>query len=189
MSRGVITLDRFAALLMGIVAIAAGVFAVGWWLNVFSWLPTSLETAPVTGATTQPWWPWAAGLAGTVLVLLGLRWLVAHIPHGSVDDLTLPGTGIEGKLRAAATPVAKAAADALAATPGVRSATGRVRRDRGQLIARLSATIEADADLQAVASAADRIAIDLARVLEREDLHSLVMLRVATRNRPLPRVS
>ena len=38
-------------------------------------------------------------------------------------------------------------------------------RQRGQLVAHLSATIEAGADLRTIASAADQVAADLARVL------------------------
>jgi len=188
MSRGVIAVDRFVAFVVGILVIAAGAFALAWWLDLFSWLPRSLNTSAVTDTTSQPWWPWVAGLLGAVLVLAGLRWLAGHLPHSRVGELTLPGSGTEGKLRAAATPVAKAAADVLERTPGVRSASGRVLRERGQLIARLGATIEAEADLGAIASAADQVAADLARVLERDDLHCQVQLKVAARSRSLRRV-
>ena len=189
MSRGVIALDRVASLLVGIVAITAGALAVVWWLDLLSWLPRSLHTTSVTDTTSQSWWPWAAGLAGLALVLMGLRWLAAHIPNNRVGDLSLTGSGAQGKLRAAAAPAAKAAAEVLARTPGVRSATGRVLRERGQLVARLGATIEVDADLQAITSAADQVTVDLARVLGRDDLHCQVRLKVAARSRPLPRVS
>lgn len=189
MSRGVIAFDRAASLMVGILAITMGAFAVVWWLELFDWLPRSLDTAPVTDATSQSWWPWVAGLAGVALVLMGLRWLASHLPNNRVGDLTLTGSGAQGKLRAAATPVAKAAAEVLAGTPGVRSATGRVLRERGQLVARLGATIETDADLLTVTSVADQVAADLARVLDRGDLHCQVRLKVAARSKPLPRVS
>ena len=113
MSRGVIAVDRFVAFLVGILVIAAGAFALAWWLDLFSWLPRSLNTSAVTDTTSQAWWPWVAGLLGAVLVLAGLRWLAGHLPNSRVGELTLPGSGTEGKLRAAATPVAKAAADVL----------------------------------------------------------------------------
>ena len=188
MSRGVIAFDRFASLIVGIVLVAAGAFALVWWLDLFSWLPPALNTSPVTDTTSQTWWPWVAGLVGAVLVLLGLRWLAAHIPNGRVGELTLPGSGTQGKLRAAAAPVAKAAAEILEAAPGVRSASGRMLRERGQLVARLRATIEAQADLHAITSAADQVAADLAKVLERDDLRCQIQLKVATRSKSLPRV-
>lgn len=188
MSRGVIAFDRFAAFLMGIVAIVAGAFVILWWLGSFSWLPRALNTTSVTDTTSQQWWPWVAGLVGAVLVLVGLRWMAGHLPSNGVGDLSLAGSGAGGRLRAAATPVAKAAAEVFGETPGVRSASGKVLRERGQLIARLGATIEADADLRVITSAADQVAADLARVLERDDLHCQVRLKVATRSRPQPRV-
>lgn len=189
MSRGVLALDRAASLMVGIVAITAGAFAVVWWLDLISWLPGSLDTTRVTDTTGQSWWPWVAGLSGFVLILMGLRWMAGHIPQKRAGDLSLTGSGPEGKLRVAATPVAKAAAEVLSKAPGVRSATGRVLRERGQLVARLGATIEADADLQTIASAADQVAADLARVLERNDLVCQVRLKVAARSRSLPRVN
>ena len=70
----------------------------------------------------------------------------------------------------------------------MRSASGRVLRERGQFVARLGATIEAEADLQTITSAADQVAADLAKVLERDDLHWQVQFKVATRSRSLPRV-
>jgi hypothetical protein len=188
MSRGVIAFDRFASFLVGIVLVAAGAFALVWWLDLFSWLPQALNTSAVTDTTSQVWWPWVAGLVGAVLALLGLRWLAGHLPASRVGELTLPGSGTQGKLRAAAAPVAKAAAGVLETAPGVRSVSGRVLRERGQLLARLGATIEAEADLKTITSAADQVAADLARVLERDDLHCRVQLKVATRSRPLPRV-
>lgn len=189
MSRAVIALDRAAAILVGLVAITAGALVVIWWLDLLPWLPQSLDTSPVADTTKQPWWPWAAGLAGVALILLGLWWLARHLPRNRVDNLTLPRSGPGGKLRAAATPVAKAAAEILAGTPGVRSATGRVLRERGQLVARLNATIETDADLQTITTAADQVATDLAQVLERDDLHCQIRLRIGARPRAQPRVS
>lgn len=107
MSRGIIALDRLASFLVGIGAIAAGAFAILWWGQWFSWLPRSLNTSPITDTTRQSWWP-VAGLVGAAIMLTGLRWLAGHLSTSGVRELTLPGSGPEGKLRAAATPVAKA---------------------------------------------------------------------------------
>ena len=108
MSRGIIALDRLASFLVGIGAIAAGAFAILWWRQWFSWLPRSLNTSPITDTTRQSWWPWVAALVGAAIMLAGLRWLAGHLSTSGVRELTLPGSGPEGKLRAAATHVAKA---------------------------------------------------------------------------------
>lgn len=189
MSRSTIALDRAALLVVAIIFIAAGAGAIAWWLDLFTWLPASLDLVPVQDVTAQGGWPWAIGVAGVIAVVAGLRWLIAHLPNRGTGDMTLPRSGPTGKLRAAPNSVAQAAGHALAAAPGVRSATGKVVRERGQLVAHLKATIEAGADLRAVAAAADQVAADLGAVLGRDDLHCQVDLKVATRTRALPRTT
>ncbi len=61
---------------------------------------------------------------------------------------------------------------------GACGACGRIVRDRGQLVARLSATIERDADLGLLAHKADAVSTDLEHALGRQDLHCSVELRV-----------
>jgi hypothetical protein len=63
-----------------------------------------------------------------------------------------------------------------------------MHRERGQVVARLTATIEREADLALIARAADQVSADLAAVLERGDLHCRVQVNVAARHRSLPRV-
>lgn len=127
--------------------------------------------------------------AGVVMTLLGLRWLAGHIPNRAVGQLELPGSGPDGRLLVAAGTVASAAAAAFAATPGVRSAKGTIHRDRGQLVAKLTATVEHEADLHLVAAAADTVTADLRQALQRDDMVARVQLHAAGRNRALPRVS
>jgi len=189
MSRSTLALDRIATLVVGLVLLAAGGAALLWWFDLVSWFPRLLDLSAVKDAIGQPWWPWAWGAAGVVLVLLGLWWAAAHIPDRGVGELKLPGSSADGKLRAASTPVAQAAAAALQGANGVRTVRGRIVRERGQLVARLSATIEAGADLHAVAAAADQVATELAAVLDRDDVHCQVRLKVASRTRSLPRVT
>ena len=188
MSRALVTLDRLMAFLVGLVLIAVGAAAALWWRGTFPSWPTTIRTRTAVDLTSQPWWPWAAGLLGVALVLLGLRWLAAHLPGRGISQLTLPGSTPAGRLLAQVRPVANAAAEALEHTPGVRSASATIREERGQLIARLNATIEQQADLHAVAAAADHVSANLASVLQRDDMHCQVNLAVAHRNRSQSRV-
>lgn len=195
MRRRTVALDRFAALFAGLVLVAAGLALLAWWAARMRWLPvgldglpTQLSTAGVTDAMTARWWPWACGVAGVILVLLGLRWLASHLPDRGVRQLTLPGSTNAGRLLADAGTVTDAAAYALKATPGVRTARGTIHREQGQVVARLTATIEREADLALVARAADQASADLAAVLERDDLVCRADLNVAARHRSLPRV-
>lgn len=188
MSRAVVALDRVATLVGALALIAAGVAGIVWWRGDLG-LSGPLDAGAAADLTTQPWWPWVLGLLGAALVLLGLRWLAGHVLTRGVGEVRLPGTGRAGRLTAQVTPVAQAAAEVLADTHGVRSARGTIHRDRGQLVARLRATIEPEADLAVVVASADRVAADLKTVLGREDLHCLVTLNVARSGGRLARVS
>lgn len=188
MSRAVIAVDRLAAIIVGLTLIAASLATVMWWRGNLG-LSGPFRSPSVVKETTQPWWPWVAAIIGLVLVLLGLRWLVSHLPSRAVAKVRLPGTGPTGRLTADVKSVGQVAAQVLADTEGVRSARGAIERDRGQVVARFTATIEPQADLELIADAADALSADLKTVLQRDDLHCIVNLRVARRGRRLPRVA
>lgn len=180
-SRSTIAIDRLAALVVALVLVIVGAAAIAWWFDLGA-SPESLDVSGLSSSTDTAWWPWATAVVGALLVVIGLRWLVAHLPRRGVSHLSLPGSGPTGRLRVGARPVGSAAAASLRATPGVTSCNGRVLRERGQLVASLRADVAADADLRAVAGAADRVAADLAGVLGRDDVRCEVMLRVARGN-------
>lgn len=188
MSRAVLALDRIVVLLVAIVLIAAGVAAFTWWLGT-SILSGPVDAGAVADQTTQPWWPWACGLLGVVLLVLGLRWLAAHVVPRGVDSLRLSGSDAHGKLTARARPVAQAAGDVLEMTPGIRSARGAIATDRGQVVVRITATVEPYAALADVAAAVDSMTGDLRAVLGRDDLHCQARLRVARHAKAPSRVS
>jgi len=187
-SRAVIAFDRVATIIVALLLIVAGLAGLAWWRGSMG-LTGPLDASGVTRQTTQPWWPWVAGLVGAALALLGLRWLAAHVITRGVGQVRLPGTGKAGRLTAQVKPVAQVASEVLEQTDGVRSVRGTIHRDRGQLVARLTATIEPAADLAMVTAAADAVSADLKKVLARDDLRALVSLHVARRGRQLSRVS
>lgn len=187
-SRKVLLLDRAATLLLAVALIAVGVGAIWWWTGS-SPVPDTLKAGSVNNLVAQSWWPWASAAVGVLLILLALRWIVSHLANRGVAKLNLKGSGSTGRLDVAASKVAGAAADAFTDTLGVRSAKGRVIRDRGQLVARLNATIEPDADLHRVATQADLVSAQLAQALDRDDVRCSVVLKVATRGKQLPRAS
>lgn len=188
MSRGVIFLDRVAGLLVGLLLVAAGAAALLWWHGDLTTVPDRVDLSGVRDLTQQSWWPWATAAAGFVLIVLGLRWMTAHLPRRGVDELTLPGSDRTGRIRVSVGSAADAAADVLGQVRGVRSARGKVISDRGQLVASIDAVIEANADLSAVAHGADQAVGELRQALERDDLHARVQLKVASRSRSVPRV-
>lgn len=189
MSRRVVLVDRLAAALTGLLLVAAGLALVLWWTRVPASVPDTVDTGSVRRVLAQPWWPWALGAGGVLLLLIGVRWLLAHVPRRGTDRLQLPGTSADGRLRAASDPVARAAAEVLAATPGVRSAHGTVLRERGRVVATLSVLVEPGARLDELCAAADEVTAGLRQVLDRPDLQCSVRLKFARRGRRMPRVS
>ncbi|QNE16867.1 hypothetical protein F1D05_01840 [Kribbella qitaiheensis] len=119
---------------------------------------------------------------------LGLSWLSRHLPRRGTGQLRLTGSDATGRLTADAKAAAATAAKVLAQTPGIRSGSGRIVLDRGQLVAELTATLEPATDLDAVRAAAELTADDLHRVIGRDDLHHRIELRVARGTKPTSRV-
>lgn len=187
-SRTTLALDKFATLIFALVLIAGGLLGVWWWTGDSS-LPARSDTTAVQDLVATDWWPWASATVGVVLILIGVRWVAAHVSTTKVRQLNLTGSGAAGKLGVDGSKVAGAAADAFADTLGVRSAKGRVNRDRGQIVAEINATIEPEADLAQVAEQADLVSAQLAHVLGRGDLRCSVQLTVARNGRSLDRVS
>ena len=192
MSRSVLRFDRLAALVLGLVLVAAGAAAAAWGLGqltrVWAGAPQSLSTAGAGDVCGQSWWPGAAAAAAVLLALLGLWWLLAHVPRRSTGPLRLAGSDRSGALAVDGSSAAAVAADVLTETPGVRSASGRVVSDRGQLVAEIDVTAEPDADLAEVAAAVDATGAQLAQVIGRDDLRGRVTVHVARRQRRGSRV-
>lgn len=187
-SRSLVVVDQIATFVLSLVLLAVGLLGIWWWTGT-SPFPARTITAPVQEAAAMSWWPWASTLLGIILIYLGIRWLASHLSHTTVSELQLRGSGKQGTLVVTAGKVTAAAADTFAETLGVRSAKGTMIRDRGQLIAKISATIEAYADLPAIARQADRVAAEFGQVLGRDDLRCRVELRVARRSKTPARVS
>jgi len=191
MRRSVLAFDRVALLLLGLVLLVVGVAAVGWQLgflgDVWPDVPSSVavDTTQVTEASS---YAALAGVVGVLLVLLGLWWLLAHLPRRSVGSLRLPAGEQAGRLVVDPGPAVATAAEVLADDPLVRSARGAVLADRGELVVRLRATVDPDSDLDAVVAACDRVLADLAHVLPAEQLRSRVELSVLRRGEAGPRV-
>ncbi|WP_229052046.1 alkaline shock response membrane anchor protein AmaP [Aeromicrobium sp. Leaf350] len=189
-TRKTLLIDRLATFVLALVLLAGGATAVWWWSGRSvdgRTLPTTSDTSTVADLVAKDWFGWTAAAVGVVIALVALRWIAAHLTPNTVSRLRLGSSDTTGRLEASASKVVGAAADAYADTLGVRSAKGSVVRDRGQLVARIDATIEPDSDLALLARRADEVSSQLLTVLERDDLRCSLRLKVAARGRTLPR--
>ncbi len=192
MRRRVLGLDRVLAVVFGLILFVFGVGAAAWYngglRRLFPQFPKQVSTQKTSDLINTDWWPWTSGALGALLVLLGLWWLIAHLPRRGVSALVLPGSSRAGRLRINPSGPAATAAEVLADTPGVRTAHSKVLRDRGELVIALTATIDPRAELNDVITAADTVASDLQTVLGRDDARARIHLSVARRARTQPRV-
>ena len=190
-TRKTLLIDRITTFVLALAFLAAGATAIWWWSGRSisgTALPATSSTTAATDVVEQAWFGWTAAVVTVVIALVALRWIAAHLTPNTVSSLRLGSSGSTGRLDANASKVAGAAADAYADTLGVRSAKGSVIRDRGQLVARIDATIEPDSDLALLARRADEVSSQLLTVLERDDLRCSLRLKVALRGRGTPRV-
>lgn len=156
-------LDRTATLVAGIALAAIGVGAVLWPMHVVRAAPDHIGAGPVVRATTSGWWPWALAGAGALLVLIGLVWLIAHIPIRKAPVLRVPGTTNPGVIVVNLDGVAAAAAAALEREHNVQSVKGKAVLDRGTSTVELTVTVSHPAELADVIAAIDTTCAHIAR--------------------------
>lgn len=183
MSRGTIVLDRFVTLLVGLVLVVVGATAVVWQSDLWSRVSGPAKAPWLSTAVSKDWWPWAVGFGGLLLVVVGLRWLAAHIPHTGTGPWRLDGTDETGRLEVDLSAVAEAAATSLTAHPYVVSAGGKAYDDRGRRTVQIKATLDPAVDLTAAATAVDSMCSDLVTALATDAVPTRVQLSVG-RHRP-----
>ncbi|MEV6411359.1 hypothetical protein [Kribbella sp. NPDC051718] len=188
MGRGLIALDRVVAFVLGVLLLAGGAAALAWRYDVFADAPSKVRVTDAPTVVAEDWWPWATGAVGVVLVLLALTWLLRHIPRRRINRLALDGSSAEGRLSADVDSAVGAAAQVLAADPAVRSCSGHLVTDRGEVVAELKTTINPDADLDQLRNTADRVLTELREMVGRDELRTRVLLRTARQQTTTPRV-
>jgi len=191
MSRSVLALDRVLTFLLGLILLVAGAAAIAWQTGqlarVWPAAPDELRLGAASSATDVAWWPWGAGIAGVAAILLGLWWLLSHIPRRAVPTVALPGAEGRGSLRINPSAATSTAAERLETIPGIRSARGTMQDRRGEMVAIFRATVEPTADLPAVVAAAERTSAELGHVLGIPAARCHIHLNVARRGRALAR--
>lgn len=193
MNRATSGADRVVILLLGLVLVAGGTWAVIW---AQGWLPSGWrqpEALSYTGLPSSlvdaPWWPWLLLLAGIALFVIGLAWLLRHFRSSAVRTLSLPGEPHGGNLVLDGAALGDAFAAALQdADRGVVGARGKLVDDHGTLVLDVTAGVRRDADLRDVGHLCDEIAAQARRATGRSDIACRIRLRVAPRAAPPVRV-
>ncbi|MDX1872464.1 hypothetical protein SBI67_10055 [Mycolicibacterium sp. 120266] len=172
-------LDRAATLVAGLALAAIGALAVLWPTHAVRRIPDEISTGPLVRVTTSTWWPWGLAGAGVLLVLIGLVWLVSHVPSRKAPVLRVPGTADLGVITVNLDGVASAAASALEREPDVQSAKGKAVTDRGIATVELTVTVAHPAGLSGVITAVNATSADIARATGTSALAARTVLQVA----------
>lgn len=164
MTRTSVAVDRAATLLLGLGLIALGLVLVAWQRGTLD-TGAALDLSAATGVVGLPWWPWAGAGAGVLLIVLGLRWLVAHHRPPKARRVTLRPADPGGVMTADAASVAHAAGDAMAEQPAILKANGVAVVERRVPTVTLTATVPGRGGLQVGVQAADDVARTVAAML------------------------
>jgi hypothetical protein len=164
MSRTLHAWNRVAVALAGLVIAALGAAMILWRAGVLT-SPASIDTARVIRVIASDWWPWAAGAAGLVVVLLGIRWFVAYIPRAVATELALSESDERGGLSVSLSAVASAMDDRIAAAPGVRRCNSKVRRDRGVRLVETRVHVDSGVHLRMLTEVVNDVARDVEAML------------------------
>lgn len=151
MTRKLNATDRAATLVAGLVLTAGGLALLNWhqqWIG--SWSDT-LSTSRFADTESTAWWPWAYAAAGIVLALIGLVWLLAHLPRRGERIVRLDAASNEhGAARVDYQSLATAVAADLEAHSPVTHVKGSTRRRRGTLVVELRGYVDPHATAEII---------------------------------------
>ena len=183
MSRSCTTLDRIAALIVGLLFLAVGAALLIWNTNWLNGIPEAITAPGLVTVAGSAWWPWIVTLTGIALVLLGFRWLASHRLPVKARAVQLRGGGGSGVLSADLSAIAEAATRRLQADPSVRSAKAKAVVDRGHVTLDVTTTAASVADLPAAVAVADQVCCDAVTMLGDDTVATRTKVRVDTKGR------
>jgi hypothetical protein len=187
MNRTVLRLDRVLLAVAGLVLVAVGVAALLWTTGTLAQLldgvPASIDTTTTAEASSQAWWPWAAGAIAVLLAVIALWWMLAHLPTRSAHEQDLPGSTRAARLRISRSAVAQATAHAAQQIPSVQGASATLHDEGAELVLSLRVTVDPATDLPDLAGRIDDVLADTATVFPDDRLRSRTTITFRTARR------
>jgi len=156
--------NRAAVAVAGLIIASLGVAMILWRAGVLA-AHASIDTASVMRVIDSEWWPWAAGVAGLVVVLLGIRWFIAYVPRPARSELALSQSDEQGDLSVSLAALASAIDDRIALAPGVARCTSHVRLDRGVRLIETRVHVDSGVHLRMLTEVVDDVARDVEAML------------------------
>lgn len=162
MTRMLVGIDRTVGVVLALALVGAGFLLVDWRLDLVTALPDGVRISPLLAASATSWWPFATAVVAVVLVLVGLRWMVAHLPRLGSPDTRLADSSGAGRIDLDTASVARATAADLQSELVLPQARGRVQVRRGRPTVLLDARCAPGADVADLRERAERVTRDMA---------------------------
>jgi hypothetical protein len=154
MTRTLLGLDRLLVLVVGLALVALGLLAVDWQYHLlFSSYDDTVRTGAAEDVVTTAWWPWVLAVAGVLLGLLGVWWLLAHLRREASSTTRLSASDETGRLEVDVRSVATAAAAHLGTIAPVVDPSGTVRSYGATTLVELRGRVDPAADVEALTEA------------------------------------
>ena len=174
--------NRLGLVIVGVILLAAGAFALVRGLGLATRLPPGepvVSAAERRMAHTAPWFWWAAAVVAVIVLLLALRWLLVQGRSSRITTLRLDG-GADGDTRMPSRAITRAVEHDVTETPGVVRAHAALVGSRSRPTLRLDLTADDRADWPRLRQdVAGRVRDDLAASLELDELPTIVRVRMA----------
>lgn len=156
--------DRLLLTLIGLVLLAGGALLVdAGTSDRLGVVPVPAEISKSTAASTldASWWSWTLVVAGTIIGLLALVWLLRPRRRTGSRLLRLPASTARGRVELDLASLASAVAEQVASAAPVDDASAVVRQAGGRHLLEVRARLLADADVEALAPAVEAVRQDV----------------------------
>lgn len=177
MTPRMIRFDRAATLLVAILLVALGLLFVDWHYRwVLDSYPGELSTGPARETVTASWFPWVLAVAGIVMGLLGLVWLLAHLRRRGPSMLRLRASDETGRVQADLRSIADAAADRLQNMAALTGVTGTVATIRSRPVILLRGRVDPVASVASLTEAAEICAQEVAAAFPGQSISCRILV-------------
>jgi hypothetical protein len=153
--------DRTVTVVIGAALLGLALLAWEWRLDLVQQVDPTFDLAGIDAVLDSAWWPWAWAAAGIVLGLLGVVWLLAHLPRLTKGTSRLAESDPTGRLEVDRSSLASTLAERWADLAPVTGARGRILPDAPDVV-ELSAHVDLEAEPETLVQASQQVEREVA---------------------------
>lgn len=183
MTRRLLAVDRVVSALVGLGLLALGLYLLDWRFEVVGNYADEVRTDVPADVAATAWWPWAFAIAGVLLGLLGLYWLLAHLRRPGPANQRLSGSDGTGRLEADLRSVADTLATRLESTAPVSGARGTTRSVGARTLLEIRASVERTGDARELVAATEALEAEVASAFPTDQVTCRVVIDAPRRRR------